>query len=179
MAFLQKTAAAGGAALAYPHFVLFQIARLLVVVGMEMQSVAVGWHVYELTREPLALGYVGLSQFLPGMVLFLISGHLADRLPRGRLLVVCYLALAACSVSLLWAIQFRPQSVQAIYLILVLIGIVRAFSGPASRSILPLLVAEEHFPNAVAWTATVFQAGTLLGPALGGVVYALSSGPRA
>jgi len=88
-------------------------------------------------------------------------------------------ALASCSGLLLWANHFRGQSVGMIYVILVLIGIVRAFSGPASRAILPLLVAEEHFPNAVAWTATVFQAGTLLGPALGGLVYAVFRGPNA
>jgi MFS family permease len=174
-----NSSTAGRVALAYPDFRLFQLARLSVVVGVEMQSVAVGWHVYELTQEPLALGFVGLTQFLPGMLLFLISGQVADRINRRRLLVFCYLALAICSGLLMWTNCSQNQSVGAIYGILVLIGTVRAFSGPASRAILPLLVAEEHFPNAVAWTATVFQAGTLLGPALGGVVYAVFGGPNA
>ena len=179
MSQVQKSSAAGRVALTYPNFRLFQWARLFVVVGVEMQSVAVGWRVYELTREPLALGLVGLAQFLPGMILFLASGHAADRINRRKLLVFCYVALASCSGLLLWANHFRGQSVGMIYVILVLIGIVRAFSGPASRAILPLLVAEAHFPNAVAWTATVFQAGTLLGPALGGLVYAVFRGPNA
>ena len=179
MSGVRQPAAAGRVALRYPNFRLFQMARLFVVVGLEMQSVAVGWHVYELTREPLALGFVGLAQFLPGMILFLVSGHAADRINRRKLLVFCYAAFAACSGLLLWATQYRGESVRTIYIILVLIGIVRSFSGPASRAILPLLVLEEHFPNAVAWTATAYQAGTLLGPALGGLVYALFLGPSA
>jgi MFS family permease len=179
MSLLSHSSTSGRVALAYPNFRVFQLARLSVVVGVEMQSVAVGWHVYELTQEPLALGFVGLTQFLPGMLLFLISGQVVDRVNRRRLLVLCYLALASCSALLLLTNYFLGQSVGAIYVILVLIGTVRAFSGPASRAILPLLVAEEHFPNAVAWTATVFQAGTLLGPALGGFVYAVFGGPNA
>jgi len=101
MSGVQKPPAAGRVALRYPNFRLFQMARLFVVVGLEMQSVAVGWHVYELTREPLALGFVGLAQFLPGMILFLVSGHAADRINRRKLLVFCYAAFAACSGLLL------------------------------------------------------------------------------
>jgi MFS family permease len=170
---------AGRVAFTYPDFTNFQIARLFVIVGFEMQAVAVGWHVYELTRDPLALGLVGLAQFLPGVILFLVSGHAADRINRRKLLLFCYAGFAICSALLLWVSQFRAESVPAIYAILITLGIVRAFSGPASRSILPALVAEEHFSNAVAWNATVFQAATLMGPALGGVVYAIFQGPRA
>jgi len=175
----QPPPATGRGALAYPNFRRYQIARLFVIVGLEMQSVAVGWQVYELTRAPLALGFVGLAQFLPGMILFLVSGHAADRINRRKMLVFCYAGFAGCSALLLWATHVLGKSVPAIYVILVLIGIVRSFSGPASRSILSQLVAEEHFPNAVAWTASVYQTSTLLGPALGGVVYAIFQGPSA
>lgn len=146
---------------------------------MEMQSVAVGWQVYEMTRQPLALGLVGLAQFLPGIILFLVSGHAADRFDRRKVLMICYASFAACSACLLVVTASRLQSVSPIYVILVFAGVVRSFAGPASRAILPQLVPAEHFPNAVAWTATVFQAATLLGPAAGGLIYAAFGGPTA
>src|SRR5437764_4790134 len=91
--------------------------------------------------------------------------------------MVCYAVFAACS-SLLLAISWKPsQSVHLIYVVLVLLGSVRSFNWPASRSILPQLVPEEHFPNAVAWNASIFQAATILGPAFGGILYAAFRGP--
>jgi MFS family permease len=172
-------AASGRVAFTYPDFLLFQIVRLIIIVAMEMQSVAVGWHVYEITREPLALGFVGLAQFLPSLLLFLISGHAADRIDRRNVLIACYGGFAVCSALLLQGARAGNHAVGPIYVVLVLLGVVRAFSGPASRSILPQLVSEEHFPNAVAWNASVFTTATLLGPALGGLVYAFSGGPAA
>ncbi len=70
----------GRAAFGYPDFVIYEFARFFMTIALEMQSVAVGWQVYELTKRPLDLGYVGLAQFLPGILLFLVSGHAADRL---------------------------------------------------------------------------------------------------
>ena len=170
---------AGRAAFTHPAFVLFQIARFLIVAAVEMQAVAVGWQVYEITKRPLDLGLVGLAQFLPGILLFPISGHASDRFERRNVLSACYAGYALCFALLLVLAQRNVQSVSAIYIVLVLIGIVRAFNGTASRSILPQLVPEEHFPNAVAWNATIFQAATILGPSLGGIVYALFRGPSA
>jgi MFS family permease len=175
----QDAAKAGRVAFQHPAFVFFQYARLIVVIGTEMQSVAIGWQVYEITREPLALGYVGLAQFLPGLLLFLITGHAADYFDRRRLLVWCHAGLAFTSCMLYLATRGPSPQISQIYAIMVLVGIVRAFSGPASRSILPMLVPAEHFSNAIAWNATFFQASVLIGPALGGLVYSLSGGPSA
>jgi MFS family permease len=168
---------AGRVAFTHPNFVLFQSARLCIVIATEMQGVAVGWQVYEITRRPLDLGLVGLAQFLPGIFLFLISGHAADRFDRRKLLVACYAGFAVCSAVLLWQATNGVHTVLPIYAALVLLGVVRSFTGPTTRAILPQLVPEEHFPNAVAWNATVMQTATILGPALGGVVYALFRGP--
>ncbi len=170
-------ARAGRAAFTHPGFVLFEIARFLVVAATEMQGVAVGWQVYEITKRPLDLGYVGLVQFLPGILLFPISGHVSDRFERRRVLSSCYAGYALC-FALLFAVTHRgTPSVNSIYLVLTLLGVVRSFASTASRSILPQLVPVEHFPNAVAWNATVFQAATILGPAFGGVLYAAFRGP--
>jgi len=172
-------ARAGRAAFTHPGFVLFQVARFLIVAAVEMQAVAVGWQVYEITKRPLDLGYVGLAQFLPGILLFPISGHASDRFERRHVLSACYGGYAVCLALLLALAQRRLQSVTAIYVVLVLIGVVRSFNSTASRSILPQLVPEEHFPNAVAWNATIFQAATILGPSCGGVLYAAFHGPSA
>src|ERR1700746_3508633 len=104
-------ARAGRAAFSHPGFLLFQIARFLILLAVEMQAVAVGWQVYEITKRPLDLGYVGLAQFLPGFVLFLFAGHAADLYDRRKLLMWCYACFALCS-ALLLAINWRaPRSV--------------------------------------------------------------------
>jgi MFS family permease len=168
---------AGRVAFTHPNFVLFQSARFTSVIATEMQSVAVGWQVYEITKRPLDLGLIGLAQFLPGILLFLVSGHAADRFDRRRLLIACNCGYALCFGLLSWQAIRGVHSVLPIYAVMVLVGVVRSFTGPVTRAILPQLVPDEHFPNAVAWAATMFQAATILGPALGGMVYALFRGP--
>ncbi len=170
---------AGRIAFTHPNFVDYTIARFFIVLALEMQSVAVGWQVYEITKRPIDLGYVGLAQFLPGFVFFLLAGHAADLFNRRRLLMWCYGGFALCSALLLVISRERPQSVHLIYLVLVLLGIVRCFNWPASRALLPQLVPEEHFANAVAWNASTFQVATIAGPAIGGIVYAFFRGPEA
>ncbi len=170
-------ARAGRAAFTHPGFVLFQVARFLIVAAVEMQAVAVGWQVYEITKRPLDLGYVGLAQFLPGILLFPISGHVSDRFERRHVLSACYAGYAVCFALLLAIAERSVHSVQSIYAVLILIGVVRSFNSTASRSILPQLVPEEHFPNAVAWNASIFQAATILGPSFGGILYAAFHGP--
>jgi MFS family permease len=173
---------AGYVAFTYPNFVSYTTARFFIVLALEMQSVAVGWQIYDITKRPIDLGYVGLAQFLPGVVLFLFAGHVADILDRRKLLMWVYVGYAICSAFLLGidhALGNSQQSVHAIYVVLVLLGVVRAFSFPVSRAILPHLVPEEHFPNAVAWNASTFQIATIAGPAVGGLVYAAFRGPEA
>jgi len=168
---------AGRVAFQYPNYVSYTVARFFIVVALEMQSVAVGWQVYEITRRPLDLGYVGLAQFLPGFLLFLFAGHAADVLDRRKLLIWVYAGYASCSALLLVIYRVAPTSVHWIYVVLVWLGIVRAFSFPVSRAILPHLVPKEHFANAVAWNASTFQMATIAGPAMGGIAYALFHGP--
>lgn len=162
----------------YPNFRYYQAGRFLTIAAAEMQSVAVGWQVYEITKRPLDLGLVGLAQFLPGILLFLLAGHAADRIPRKKIILACYAGFALCSALLLIFTRRGLTSVHPIYVVLVLIGVVRAFNGPAGQAFLPLLVPEEHFPNAVAWGSSFFQAATIFGPTIGGVLYGWSGGPK-
>jgi MFS family permease len=164
-------------ALAYPDFTLYQIARFFIVAALEMQSVAVGWQVYEITHRPLDLGLVGLAQFLPGVLLFLVAGHAADRHDRTRLLNICYAGFILCSGLLLALTLRHARSVYAIYVVLLFLGVVRCFNWPASRALLPQLVPADYFSKAVAWNASLFQAATILGPSIGGILYALVGGP--
>src|SRR4051812_33173543 len=132
----------------YRNFKLYQTARFLAITAAEMQSVAVGWQIFEITHRPIDLGYVGLAQFLPGILLFLLGGHAADRIPRKKIILTCYAGFAICSSLLLIFTVHEHSSVRSFYIVLVLIGIVRAFNGPAGQAFVPLLVPEEHFPNA-------------------------------
>src|SRR3984893_8399098 len=166
----------GRAVFGYPSFVRYLGARSLTVVALQMQSVAVGWQVYEITRSPLALGLTGLAQFLPGILLFLVSGHAADRIARQKLVVACFAAYAVCSGALLLIQRGGVHSARPIYIILVALGIARAFSRPPTRSLLPILIPAEDFPSAVAWEASLMQTATVLGPALGGLLYPLFRG---
>src|SRR5580698_4655641 len=119
MAAPQNSRAAGLIAFQYPSFVYFQTARFFIVLATEMQSVAVGWQVYEITKRPLDLGLVGLAQFLPGVLLFLVSGHVADRYDRRKVVVACYAAFGGCSGLLLLAALRHMHSVYPIYAVLI------------------------------------------------------------
>jgi len=182
MATTDQRLSTGTAAFQFSGFRLYQIARFCIVFCTEMQSVAVGWQVYEITKRPLDLGLTGLVQFLPGMLLFLVAGHAADRFDRRKLLTVCYAGYAVSSalllaVTLRFEVLYRAETVAPIFAILFLVGVVRSFSMPASRALLPQLVPEEQFQSAVAWNSGIFQCATILGPALGGLLYAFSRGP--
>jgi MFS family permease len=167
----------GRIAFQYPNFRYFMTARFLATLSSEMQAIAVGWQVYAMTHRPLDLGLVGLAQFLPGMLLFLVSGQAADRFPRRRIVMFCYAGFAACSIALLALTLLHNRRIWLIYAVLLGNGIVRSFNGAAGQSFLPSLVPAEHFPNAVAWSSSVFTSATILGPAMGGLLYGSTPAP--
>ena len=179
MAASGNSSASGPIAFTYPSFVFYQLARVFIVLSGEMQSVAVGWEIYEITRRPLALGFVGLAQFLPGVLLFLVAGHAADRYDRRKLIVLCYCGSAICSAALLFLTLGGYRSAYPIYAVLFFVGVARAFSAPATRSLLPQLVPVKDFQNAVAWASVFFQGTVILSPSLGGIIYAITRGPAA
>src|SRR5580698_11201202 len=169
--------AASRVAFRYPNFRYYMLARFITVVSTEMQAVAVAWRIYSLTHRPLDLGLVGLAQFAPGVLLFLISGHTADRYPRQSILRVCYAAFAICAAVLL-ALTFRGlASAWPIYAVLLANGAVRSFNGAAGQAFLPQLVKPEHFPNAVTWSSSFFQVATICGPMAGGLIYGFAGTP--
>jgi MFS family permease len=166
------------AAFAHRDYRFFALQRLLGVIGWQMQSVAIGWQVYNLTLSTMSLAWVGLSQFLPIVGFSLITGHVADRLDRRRVARACLAAQVACSLALAWMSGSGRMPMGLVYAILFCTGTARAFQAPANQALLPALVPREHFANAVAWNATLFQCAALVGPTLGGIGYA-AGGPTA
>src|SRR6185437_12354737 len=159
-------------------FRLYQSARLMSILGGEAQSVAVAWQVYAITHSALDLGFTGLALFVPGLFLMLGAGHVADRFDRRKIILVCYVLQAICTVALLWLSLTKAEhlshgQVWPIYVVLLGIGTGRAFSGPAASAMLPSLVPKDHFVNAVTWGATVCQAANMAGPAVGGLLFTL------
>jgi MFS family permease len=161
----------------YPGFRYYMTARFLITAASEMQSVAIGWQVYSLTHRARDLGLVGLAQFLPGILLFLVAGQTADRLPRQRILQTCCAAFSLNSLLLLRLTLDGLHSVWPVYELLLFNGTIRAFNMPTGQAFLPQLVKPEHFSNAVAWSSSIFQSAVITGPLAGGLLYGLSGTP--
>jgi MFS family permease len=140
-------------------------------VAVQMQTVAVGWQVYEITRDPLDLGLIGLSQFLPFVLLVLPAGHFADRHLRQKLLSACYGLMLVCALLLLAFSLSDLKVVWPVFAVMVLFGVARAFAMPTGQALLPNVVPPALFGRAVAVNSTTWQLSTIVGPAIGGIVY--------
>jgi MFS family permease len=154
-------------------FLIYLSSRFLSTIAMMVQSVAVGWQVYDISHQPLALGLVGLSEFIPMFLITLPAGDVTDRYDQRRVLVVSLVADAICGVLLLVLTWSHMRELLPFYAVLALFGAARGFSGPSSQSLLPFLVPPERLPRAIAWSSSTFQIAVIAGPAIGGFVYAL------
>jgi len=166
----------GMEAFASRDFKRYQLARVMAVLGSGAQTVAVAWQVYSMTHRPLDLGYTGLALFLPGLLFLLPAGHVADRFDRRQVILVCYGLQMVSTTALLVLARAEVHTVAPIYAVLFLTGTGRAFSGPASSALIPHLVPEKHFVNAVTWGGAIFQFANVSGPALGGLLFTLPLG---
>jgi len=164
------------AALRIPNFRWFTLSLWSLTIALQIQAVVVGWQVYELTHDPLALGIVGLAEALPFIAIALYAGHVADRVDRKLVSMIAFAALLLCSLALLW-ISMSPAILAGgpwpIYFIIFLTGIARSFSRPASFALSVLLVPREIYVNATTWRTSTWQFAAVAGPAVGGALYAL------
>ena len=174
------------AALRLPEFRRLVSARVLFTVASQIQGVVVGWQIYELTNNPLALGLIGLAEAIPSITVSLYAGHVADSVPRKRIIVSAVLVLFLCSLSLylltkptgmaLFAgreVLALPLYVMMLYVVLFVSGIARGFLGPALFSFMPQLLPDRQLlANAVTWSSTSWQTAAVLGPAIGGLLFA-------
>jgi MFS family permease len=153
-------------------FVLFWFARLAVTVGYHMLVVAVGWQLYALTNNPLDLGLVGLIQFIPAMLLFLVVGQVTDRYDRRFLLLACQIIEGVAAAALFIAAFTGATSRELILGVAFILGIARAFEVTVMQIMVPSLVPLPLVPRAVAGSASANQVATITGPAIGGFLYA-------
>lgn len=155
----------------------FVTSRFISTLAIQVQSVAIGWQVYDMERTPLALGLVGLCQFLPMFLLTLPAGDITDRFNQRRVYSLAAGLQALCSALFLLLSLYRPGSAWMYYVVLVLFGAARGFTGPSGSSLLPFLVPPARISQSMAVSSSFFTAATISGPALGGFLYALGPVP--
>lgn len=164
------------AALRFREFNFFVAARFLLTVAIQIQSTVVGWQIYDLTKDPLSLGLIGLAEAIPFMSVILYAGHLADLINRKKIIILALVAYFSGALLLLlftWRLSWviGTWGVAPIYLVICLIGVARGFAGPSFSSMVVQLVPRELYANAVTWNTTVWQVAAVSGPALGGLLY--------
>lgn len=169
------SAAAPASVYRLPGFLAFLIARIVVVFAVQIQAIVVAWQVYDLTRDPLSLAYVGLAQFIPMLVLLMPAGDLIDRYDRKLILMLSWLVEGVCAGALLW-LSLSGAPVTWYYAVLVLYGCGRAFTGPALSSLLPQIVPRERLAAAIAANSMIMRGSTISGPVIGGGLYAIGGG---
>lgn len=163
------------AAFRHRSFLLFWVSRFLANFAVQIISVSVAWQVYDLTRDPFDLGLVGILQFAPALILVLVTGAASDRYGRRLIMAICEFIEALCAGALLYLTLIGSTSVMPIFVVLVIIGIARAFFGPAAASLVANLVPEKDFANAVSWNSSAWQVASIVGPVAGGLLYGLSA----
>jgi MFS family permease len=154
-------------------FMRFWTVRTLAGFAVQIQTVAVGWQVYDVTRNPLDLGFVGLSQFLPALLLVLVTGVAADRYRRRTIMAICLTLEASCAAALLAFTLSGTRDIGLVFVILAGFGTARAFFNPAQQSLFPNLVPPELLGNAIALNSAGWQIATICGPVVGGLLYDL------
>lgn len=165
------------AALRLPDFRRFILAHFALTLAIQIQGVVVAWQMYLDTRNPLSLGLIGLAEAVPNIATALFAGHVADRMDRRRLTLIATAALLVCSLTLAWLGGLTGDAatwrIPGAYLVIAVSGVARAFLQPARTALVAAMVARETQPNAVTWRSTTWQLGSVIGPALGGLLNAL------
>ena len=148
-------------------------------VATQIQIVVVSWQIYQVTRDPLSLGLIGLAEAIPFVAVALYAGHVADNFPRKTIALLAFIVLLACSIALL-LFTLQPGFISRghiwpIYAVIFVSGIARSFYRPASVALGAELVERDLYPNAVAWRTSLWQAAAVMGPALGGLLFGFTS----
>jgi len=156
-------------------FLKFWLARVCTASAFQMLTVAIGWHMYQLTGNVLDLGLVGLVEFLPRVLFMLHTGHVADRYDRRKVAAICQASQALIALALVLGSSSGEVTREMIFVLAFLLGSTRAFEMPATQALLPSLVPAALFPAAIAASSSAMQTATIVAPALGGFLYAFGS----
>ncbi len=160
----------------FPVFRWFILGRFCLTIAIQMQSVIVGWQIYEITRDPFSLGLIGLAEVIPFLVIALYAGHVADRINRRRIILSTAMIYLACA-SVLLILSFHihagipVKKVYPLYLVIGIMGIARAFISPALAAYMAQIVPRELYQNSSTWNSTVWHIAAVSGPAVGGLAY--------
>lgn len=165
-------------ALRFPEFRSYIGMRLFLTFAYQIQAVVIGWHIYQITKDPLSLGLIGLAEAIPAITVALYGGYVADKSDKKKLLAGILSAMILCSFVLL--LITLPQNILhlsqgtaiiLIYLMIFFIGIARGFYGPAAFSLMAQIIPKEHYPNSSTWNSSTWQIASIAGPAAGGLIY--------
>ena len=164
------------AALRHRDFAYYVTSSFLWTIAMQVQATALAWLVYDLTGSAFMLGLVYFVEFLPTVLLALPSGHWADRYDRRRIIILGVAFEMAAAAALLLISALDMMSVAAILIIAFVFGLARAVANPAARAIMPSLMPKDDLPSGVAWSSATWQTAVVIGPGLGGLLYAFGPG---
>lgn len=168
-------------AMRFPEFRSYIAMRFLFTFAYQIQAVVVGWHIYQLTKDPLSLGLIGLAEAIPSITVTLYGGYIADKSDKKKLLVWIIAAMLLCSVIL--AIVTSNEVLQVLgqtwvilimYGIIFCVGIARGFYSPTAFSLMAQIIPKEHYTNSSTWNSGSWQTASIMGPAIGGLLYAFS-----
>ncbi len=173
---MPETPADPYASLRLPNFRLYVIGLFAFTMALQIQGTVVGWQIYELTHDKLALGLIGLAEAVPFITASLYAGHVADRHDRRRVALASLAVMLVCSVALLVLPLWIPSApgliVRLIYVVVAISGLARSFLGPARQALAAELIPRALYSNAITWRSGSWQLASVVGPAVGGVLYA-------
>ncbi|TKC00580.1 MFS transporter [Pedobacter cryophilus] len=165
-------------ALKFPEFRSFLVMRFFLTIGYQIQGVVLGWYIYNLTKDPLSLGLIGLCEAVPAIGIALYGGYIADKSNKKTLLnrvvgVILFASIVLYIVTLPAVTVYLGQSllITTIYIMVFVIGMARGFYAPTSFSIMAMIIPREHYPNSSTWNSSAWQTASIVGPALGGLLY--------
>jgi len=156
-----------------PNFRRFILGRFFLTMGIQMQSVIIGWQVYEITRDPFSLGLIGLFEAIPFLSVALFAGHVADMVNRRRIMIISTSVYIVCAAWLLYFSFYLGSGSKVIplYLVVAVAGVARAFFYPAQSAYMAQIVPKHLYPNSSTWNSTVWHIAAVSGPAVGGLIY--------
>ena len=175
---MSDTASAGlqpsSNALHHRPFVFYWFAMSAAGFAVQIMSVSVGWQVYDITRDPLDLGLVGLAQFMPPLLLVLVTGLIADKFNRRVVMALCLALEAVCAGALILFTLSSPTKVWPVFIILAVLGVARAFLNPAADALAPNLLPRAAIAHGISLNSMSWQIGNIVGPVMGGLLYGIS-----
>lgn len=160
-------------ALRHPAFVFYWLAAACASFAVQIMSVSVGWQVYDITRNPLHLGFVGLAQFLPPLLLVLVTGLVADTFNRRLIMGICLGLEMVCAAALVLFTLSSPMVVWPVFVILAGLGVARAFFNPSADALAPNLLPKQALSHGISLNSMSWQVATIVGPVAGGLLYGI------